>query len=160
MKPEPNDFNDLVKLLALKRQERPPREFFHDFSGQVIARLATIQNPGPAPWWQRCREAFEGRPLLVAAYSVAVCGLLLSGLSLAQMIQDQAPAVALEDDFIKEASLNSPWSPQPWTPRTVNPLTRTISSISAAPAHAESTLFPLDDFRPKMRQPALYYNGN
>ena len=39
MNAEPENFDQLCRLLKLKRHESPPPRYFNDFSSQVIARI-------------------------------------------------------------------------------------------------------------------------
>ncbi len=87
MKTPPDDFDDLLKLLSVKRYEQPPPDFFADFPQQVMERLQTLEPEQPKTWWQRCWEEVGLKPVLAGAYCVAVSGLLLAGLSLSQMIR-------------------------------------------------------------------------
>ncbi len=90
MKPEEEEFQQLRRLLALKRHEQPPPGYFNDFSRQVITQIiasrpfqdsSTVELLGwEAPWLQRLWTAFETKPWLAGAFGVAVCGLLISGI--------------------------------------------------------------------------------
>jgi hypothetical protein len=103
MSEDPENFDSLRRLLALKRYEQPPPGYFRDFSGQVIAR---IKLGGPesrwfdlegllldAPWLQRILGAFEAKPVLAGVFGVAVCGLLISGVVYSD--RTDVPPVAL-----------------------------------------------------------------
>lgn len=90
MNSEQNDFEQLRRLLALKRHEQPPPGFYNSFSYQVIARIKAGETGqeltfvdrlfDEAPWIQRLWAAFETKPLLAGAVSFAVCGLVATGL--------------------------------------------------------------------------------
>jgi len=81
-------FRELRRLLALKRHEQPPPGYYHQFSGQVMARLRAgdlgasesfIQRLlVQAPWLERWWGAFANRPTLAGAFGAAVCALLVS----------------------------------------------------------------------------------
>ncbi len=83
------NFEQLRRLLKLKRYEQPPPGYFDRFSSQVIARIrlgergeesAVIERLlWEAPWLQRIWAAFEAKPVLAGAFGLAVCGLLISG---------------------------------------------------------------------------------
>ena len=88
MNPEPEDFQQLRRLLILKRYEQPPPGYFENFSRQVIARLrAGEQVPDSfldriyqqTPWLRRVWTAFEAKPVLAGAFAMAVSGLLVAG---------------------------------------------------------------------------------
>src|SRR3954462_11112418 len=87
MNPEPQNFDQLCKLLALKRHEVPPPRYFNDFSGSVIARLHQPL-PEELSWWQRLGLDFDLRPALMCGVGVLVCGMLSFGLSGAMQIAD------------------------------------------------------------------------
>ena len=90
MNQDTENFEQLRRLLKLKRYEQPPPRYFNDFSSQVIARIKLGERGeeaalfdrlfGDAPWLQRIWAAFEAKPILAGALGVAVCGLLLAGM--------------------------------------------------------------------------------
>jgi hypothetical protein len=83
------NFDQLRRLLALKRHELPPPGYFNGFSRQVIARIKVGETGEPgtlfdrlvweAPWLQRIWAALEAKPILAGAFGIAVCGLLITG---------------------------------------------------------------------------------
>ena len=91
MNPQQDDFQDLRRLLALKRHEQPPPGYFEGFSRQVIARIQAgdyAEQPAAAgwlltaaPWLQRFWVMLESKPILVGAFGAAVCALLIAGLN-------------------------------------------------------------------------------
>ena len=91
MYPDPENFDPLRRLLALKRHEQPPPGYFHHFSGQVIARIHAGERAAPdtawgllwdAPWLQRLWAALEARPVLAGSVGVACCAALLASVVL------------------------------------------------------------------------------
>jgi hypothetical protein len=81
-------FEQLQRLLKLKRYEQPPPRYFNDFSQQVIARIragervgdvAVMERLWEAPWLQRIWSVFEAKPMLAGVLGVAVCGFLITG---------------------------------------------------------------------------------
>jgi hypothetical protein len=90
MNPEPENFESLRRLLALKRHEQPPPGYFKVFSRQVIARIrageAARQAPflerlfEEAPWLERLWTPFATKPVLAGAFGMVICGLLISGI--------------------------------------------------------------------------------
>src|SRR5258706_288966 len=48
MNPNTENFDQLRKLLALKRYELPPPRYFNEFSGRIMARLAEPEHQPPA----------------------------------------------------------------------------------------------------------------
>lgn len=88
MNPDNQEFQDLQRLLKLKRYEQPPPRYFNDFSAQVLSgirsssaadRSAMEAVAWEAPWLQRFLAIFERKPILAGAFGVAVCGLLIGG---------------------------------------------------------------------------------
>ena len=91
MSSEPENFDALRRLLALKRHEQPPPGFFESFSHRVLARLETGdrgQEAGSfgsvfaeAPWLQRLYSALTNNPTLAGAFGLIVCSLLVAGVA-------------------------------------------------------------------------------
>jgi hypothetical protein len=80
MNPMREDFQDLQRLLRLKRYEQPPPGYFDGFSSKVIAELKASQKLHKGSWWERFFIGFDAKPALVCAYSLVVCSSLLYGL--------------------------------------------------------------------------------
>jgi hypothetical protein len=88
--PEQENFEELRRLLALKRHEQPPPGYFHDFSRQVIARIKAGEADLNGSLWSRIVgqgsllrnlwEGFEAKPIIAGVFGVGVCGLLVFGL--------------------------------------------------------------------------------
>ena len=101
MSSEPENFEALRRLLALKRHEQPPPGYFHDFSRQVISRIQAAEGDGAetflgrflarAPWLRHLWSGLEAKPILAGAFGVGVCGLLVAGLVSSEKI-DANPA--------------------------------------------------------------------
>ncbi len=98
MNPEQDEFQQLRRLLVLKRYEQPPPGYFNDFSRQVIDRIiageqlhqdSLFERLGwEAPWLQRFLGLFDAKPILAGAFGVAVCSVLVAGF----IYSEQAPA--------------------------------------------------------------------
>jgi len=95
MNPESNnDFDQLRKVLALKRYELPPPRYFNDFSTSVIARLSRPQRE-ELSWWQRLGFALDLRPAAMCGVGIVACGLLSFGLiGGMHMVDADSPAFA------------------------------------------------------------------
>ena len=103
MSPEQESFQELRRLLALKRHEQPPPGYFEGFSGQVIARIKAGETPAAgsflerltarAPWLQSLWDGFEAKPIVAGAFGVGVCGLLVIGLVSSERM-DNVPALS------------------------------------------------------------------
>jgi len=90
MNTEQDKLSELQKVLALKRHEQPPTQFFHKLSGNVIQRLQTPEPPPEPTLRQRLGLDFDTKPVLVCATGVGVCGLLLLGLISSQHVEPPA----------------------------------------------------------------------
>ena len=103
MNSESENFEQLRRLLALKRHEQPPPGYFNNFSRQVIVRIKAGERGEDgafldrllweAPWLQRLWAAFEAKPILAGVCGVAMCGLLITGVIYSD--RTDAPPVAL-----------------------------------------------------------------
>jgi hypothetical protein len=72
------NFDQLRKLLGLKRYEAPPPGFFENFSTKVAARIASAEAV-QVSWWQKLGLDFSFKPAAVCALGVVICGLLSAG---------------------------------------------------------------------------------
>jgi len=81
MNPEQQNFDQLRRLLKLKRYEQPHPRYFNDFSGQVIARIRVGEGgqatAGQASWLVKFWSLFEAKPMVPGAIGVALCALLV-----------------------------------------------------------------------------------
>jgi len=83
MNSETENFEQLRRLLALKRHEQPPPGYFDRFSGQVTARIrAGEQGLGAfeRTWYYRFWKLIEAQPVFAGAFGAAVCAVLISGI--------------------------------------------------------------------------------
>jgi hypothetical protein len=117
MSQDTENFEQLRRLLKIKRYEQPPPRYFNDFSSHVIARIARIERGErgdghasvgrmlwEAPWLQRIWAAFEAKPLLAGAFGLAVCATLISGVIFSERT-DLQPVVGIPGS---ESSISSP----------------------------------------------------
>lgn len=72
--------DSLKKLLDMKRREAPPAHFFDGFSERILTEIQATPIQPPKNRWQRFWEAFQGRPLLAAFYTLAICGITVGGI--------------------------------------------------------------------------------
>ena len=103
MNQDTEQFEQLRRLLALKRHEQPPPGYFNDFSRQVIVRIKAGESGAEyniierlfevAPWLQRGWAAFKAKPALAGAFGLAMCSLLFAGVLFSD--RSDAPPVAL-----------------------------------------------------------------
>ena len=95
METHPDDFNELRKLLALKRHEQPPPRYFNEFSSRVIAQLRTPELLPQPTWLQRLGLDFNFRPAMVCAMGIVMSGMLLFG-ALASAKHDTPSMVGIQ----------------------------------------------------------------
>jgi hypothetical protein len=89
MSQDTENFEQLRRLLKLKRYEQPHPRYFNDFSDRVIARIQRGERgDGHAsagwmlwenPWLQRIWAAFEAKPVLAGAFGLAISATLITG---------------------------------------------------------------------------------
>ena len=90
MNPDPENFEALRRLLALKRHEQPPPGYFNGFSSSVIARIKAGERGEPDTvlqrlfgeqgWWQSLCASLQSRPGYAGAFGAIACTLLISGI--------------------------------------------------------------------------------
>src|SRR5436309_369012 len=118
MSPIPDDFEQLRRLLALKRHEQPPPGYFHGFSRQVIVRIqagelgdaeeASLWSFSGGSFLQRIWATLDARPVLAGAFGVAVCGFFVVG----ALLSDNTGTAAenqLSSGPVQVADTSSPW---------------------------------------------------
>lgn len=109
------DFEKLQRLLKLKRHELPPPRFFNEFSGNVTARLR-VDTGGDyarsgsrrsrATWLQRLWQNIEGNPAVSGIASVAICGLVVLGLVVAEKPPTELPQFTAGNSRLSSTSSN------------------------------------------------------
>lgn len=76
--PHSEQFEQVRKLLALKRYEQPPPRYFNTFSEQVIARIQTgDRGLGRWSWLDRLWAALDSKPVLAGSIGLAACALVI-----------------------------------------------------------------------------------
>ncbi len=135
MNPNSENFEQLCKLLALKRHEIPPPRFFNEFSGRVMARLAEPPRE-PLTWWQRLGFDFDLRPALMCAVGMVVCGMLSFGIIGAMQMTDSDASMANGD----------PLSVPPLGGPTIASLSPPPETVSIAPLMARQSTSPFNQF--------------
>ncbi|HPC60609.1 MAG TPA: hypothetical protein PKX23_08130 [Verrucomicrobiota bacterium] len=101
MVPQQDDFQQLRRLLALKRYEQPPPGYFNQFSRNVMARIRAGEHRlehssvedwfAQVPWLRRFWSMLETKPVFAGAFGLGVCAVLLGGLVYSSM--DSHPPV-------------------------------------------------------------------
>src|SRR5580765_528 len=83
MNSENENFEQLRRMLAVKRHEQPPPGYFHNFSGQVIARIKAGERGDKIfdkSLLGRFWAMLEAKPVFAGAFGAAVCAVLISGI--------------------------------------------------------------------------------
>ncbi|MBI3882030.1 MAG: sigma-70 family RNA polymerase sigma factor [Verrucomicrobia bacterium] len=132
--PHPEEFEQLRKLLALKRHEQPPPGYFGKFSGQVIARIESAQpEPKPSLWRQLTGGLFQN-PALAGAYGIGAIAAVVLGL-------------AIFSAETKETAMTTPPTAPPTAPAFAaqpSPLpVPTVVAMTSEPQPVAVTLAPL-----------------
>jgi hypothetical protein len=118
MQPEHENFEDLRRILVLKRYEQPPPGYFNDFSRKIIARIEAGQGEvyvsvfeqwlARAPWVLRIFQTFERKPILAGAFGMVVCGLVVSGVVYSENTQSIDDPLAKIISTTQTATLTAP----------------------------------------------------
>lgn len=96
-----NNFDDLKKLLKLKRHEVPPPGYFNHFSGDVMGRIRAGESGGATSVFEQLQSdspllatllsIFQARPGIVGGLATSVCLLLLVSVLIADRSDQAAP---------------------------------------------------------------------
>jgi hypothetical protein len=148
---ESEQFEQLRRVLVLKRHEQPPPGYFHNFSREVIVRIKAgeLGEDTITAWWvwegswiQKLWGAFEARPVLAGAFGVAVCGFFVAG----AMISTDTVSASAESQPGAPAVVASQAAGMPLWDRNAQVETSTqTASPSIQPAAAGSSLFQAFD---------------
>ncbi len=95
MKTDPENFEALRKLIAIKRHEVPPPGYFNRLPGTIITRIECGE--GKLSFWERISADFTIRPAFAYAFVLAACGALTASLYSVKMQSHEAnlqPSVA------------------------------------------------------------------
>jgi hypothetical protein len=123
-----DNFDELQRLLALKRREQPPDSFFHGFPEQVRDHLHDPTPARPLSWSEQYGFDSPFRPVWLCGIGVLLCGLLALGVISTRWIRS--------DDQEAASNLRAPSTPAP-------PLTGDSLPDSAAPLETKSPLEPV-----------------
>lgn len=85
------EFDDVRRLLALKRHEVPPPGYFDRFPGQVLARIHAEQQSAAEPWWNPLLRSLAWQRFLAAANLAALAGVAIIGVTLVNLTGEEEP---------------------------------------------------------------------
>ena len=143
MTPDSENFDQLRKLMALKRHEVPPPGYFHGFSREVIVRIKAGEGAHEATgfivegsWLRRFWGLFEARPVLAGGFGVAVCGFFVVG----ALISSESTQVSGITGSVQAATLPM-GNFAAAAPAEAAPLTR-VSDQSPSPLGAPVSTLP------------------
>jgi len=94
MENESENFEQLQRLLKLKRHETPPGGYFNNFSRNVISGIRSQQSRrsyadpmaklnSEAPWLMRLWQWLEAKPAFAGAAGAMACAVIIGGIALA-----------------------------------------------------------------------------
>jgi hypothetical protein len=90
MNSEPNDFETLRTLVALKRHEQPPPGYFSRLPDRIAARLE--RGEGQLGFWEKFLGQFSFRPAFVYGFSLAAFSALTVSVIYSVRMQPQESA--------------------------------------------------------------------
>lgn len=128
MENDNENFDQLKKLLALKKHELPPPGYFNKLPGEIVSRIRTERSVhadpmaklnAEAPWLMRFWQTLEAKPVFAGAFGAAICSLVLAGIFFAEKPpgnptlarpnnEDLAPFIAASPVAVVEPSQDHP----------------------------------------------------
>ncbi len=82
-------FEQLKKLLALKKYEQPPPGYFDRLSRQIIAAVEADRNARRS-WFSEFWHSLQSKPSFGGALAIGMCGLIAAGIFLSGKV-DETP---------------------------------------------------------------------
>jgi len=132
MSTESEQFDQLRRLLTLKRYEQPPPGYFNNFSRQVIARIESGEHAseysllesllGQSSWLLRAWRSFGTKSILAGAFGVTVCTVLIAGVAFSD--RGDLGDIAMSPNSVRESGIviSSPGVPGLIQPIAAAPL--------------------------------------
>ena len=133
-----DNFEQIRKLLALKRHEQPPPGYFDTLSARIINRIEAAESVNPS-LWERLGFAFGSKPAFVCALGVIVCGLLCIGV-LSTVQGTAANATSPQLGFDTQSSLPMMSGPEE-TRSSIEPVVSQVSAFNQISVHAEKASY-------------------
>jgi hypothetical protein len=122
------NFDQLRKLLALKRYEQAPPGYFNNFSSKVVARIAAAEAAPALSGWQKLGLDFDFKPALMCGLGVVVCGLLSAGVIASAFKSADQPPVGL----VMGPPINSPAAVPPFNAMLSDDLPESTQPVFSA----------------------------
>ncbi len=85
----PEEFDELQRLLKLKRHEQPPPGYLSHLPNRILLRIQQEELRQESGWWQWFVDRFDAKPMLVCLYGLVVSSLLVLGFQVSQMMQNE-----------------------------------------------------------------------
>jgi len=111
MQEQPQDFEKLRQLLALKRHEIPPPGYFRDFSSRVLNQLERERTRAKDGWLARLTALFQTRPAISWSFCMATCLVVVATTTLFE--SDPASPAAGAPSMNTIAKMNEQSTPAP-----------------------------------------------
>jgi len=131
MNAQPENFDRLQKLLALKRHEQPPPGYFENLSSRISDRIEQQREIARFPWWRKL-AVFDLKPAMVCATGVIVCGLLAAGVITSLQVNNTAVASPAQVVYTGQPTLDTgmpPVAPEEMH-SSIEPVLSTVSTPS------------------------------
>jgi hypothetical protein len=135
MKLEEENFDQLRRLLSIKRHEQPPPGFFNNFSQQVIARIEANADDSratglerlfrEAPWVQRLWTAIEKQHALPGVFAALICTLVIFGIVYSEKTSYQP----MDGQLWVDNTLNAPPPAEAVGDSSTNPVVQPVGSL-------------------------------
>lgn len=123
MKTEQENFEELQRLLSMKRGQTPPH-YLRGFSKKVLSRLNEPELILPRPWWRHVQTLLsESRPVQVSILGLAVGGLLVAGMASSRSLERRGGSATFNDRSSLLASQGTNSSVAYPSPDTDRPVT-------------------------------------
>lgn len=90
MNTEPENFDQLRKLLALKKHEQPPPGYFNNLPNQIWARIEKENVTAKPTFWKQFLSDFVLRPATAYGFAFVVCATLIVGIGTSLNRNDQS----------------------------------------------------------------------
>ena len=107
MDSQPENFENLRRLLALKRHEQPPPGYFDELhagvinhlrAGDVLPERLTKRMSWELPWLRRFLTGISAQPALPGLFGAAACAMVLAGVLYAE--RSEIPAI-VESEWVQ-----------------------------------------------------------